>query len=97
MALTARTQPLADAVQALPQQEKQDLVRHLNSQTFPSGDRYKTQIWLLLLGGLFLIAISAVVAAVILDVKGKDGTAVVALASAVVAGVIGLFATPPTA
>jgi len=51
---------------------------------------------MLLLAGLFIIAIGAIIATVILDVKDKDGTAVIALASAVVAGVIGLFANPPT-
>ena len=76
--------------------EQQEVARSLNLETYPKGDKYKAQIWLLLLGGLFFIALAAIVAAVILDVKDKDGTAVVAIASAVVAGVLGLFASPPT-
>lgn len=49
-----------------------------------------------LLIGLFTTALVAVIAGVILATQDKDATAVVALASAVVAGVIGLFSNPPT-
>ena len=67
-----------------------------NPELFPSGDRYKTQLWLTLLGGLFLLALVAIICAVVLATEDKDATALVALASAVVAGVIGLFSNPPT-
>ena len=95
-ALSPHSQSLVDAFQQVPESEKKDVVTQLNAQIFPTGDKYRTQIWMLLLAGLFIIAIGAIIATVILDVKDKDGTAVIALASAVVAGVIGLFANPPT-
>lgn len=93
---TAATHQMVAAFQQLTPPEQQAVAEQLDPELFPKDDKSKTQIWMLLLGGLFVIAIAAIVASVILDVKGKDDTAVVALASAVVAGVIGLFASPPT-
>jgi lipopolysaccharide export LptBFGC system permease protein LptF len=96
VALSPHGQNVVTAFHELPESEKRVLVEELNKDTYPRGDKYRTQIWQLLLGGLFVVALAAIIAAVILNVKNKDGTAVVALASAVVAGVIGLFANPPT-
>ena len=72
-------------------------VQRLNKDLWTTGDAHRTRLWLTLLGGLFAIAIVAIICAVYLAAKGEDATALVALASAVVAGVIGLFANPPTA
>lgn len=71
-------------------------MRFLHDRYFPKQDNYKAQIWLLLLTGLFVLGLAAIVATIVLEVKDKDGTAVLALASAVIAGIIGPFANPPT-
>jgi hypothetical protein len=96
---SAQGQQAVDAMESLPPEEKQAAVREVltaNPGLIPGEDRYKTQLWLALLGGLFLLALVAIICAVVLATKDKDATALVALASAVVAGVIGLFANPPT-
>ena len=88
-----------DATNRLTPEEKRKVVEEVltaNPGLLPSGDKYKVQLWLTLLGGLFLLALTAIICAVILAVEDKDTTALVALASAVVAGVIGLFSNPPT-
>ena len=87
------------AVEALPPAEKEAAIKEVltaNPGLIPSGDKYKTQLWMALLGGLFGVALVAIICAVILAKEDKDVTALVALASAVVAGVIGLFSNPPT-
>lgn len=75
--------------------EKKKVVQQLNAEMFPTGDDNRTLIWVVLLVGLFLIAIISIFVAANLS-KGKDGTAYVAVTSAVVAGVFGLFAKSPT-
>ena len=59
------------------------------------GDDNRTLIWVVLLVGLFLTAIISIFVAANLA-TGKDGTAYVAVTSAVVAGVFGLFAKSRT-
>ena len=83
----------------LPHDEQRKIVEELvtaNPGLIPSGDKYKTQLWLMLLGGLFLLALVAIICSVVLATNDKGTTALISLASAVVAGVIGLFANPPT-
>lgn len=74
--------------------EKKAVVRDLHSELFPDSSRGRTVIWVALLVGLFLIAGISVILAANLDPE-KDSAAYLALASAVVAGVIGLFVKSP--
>jgi hypothetical protein len=67
-----------------------------NRDLFPKDDVNRTKLWMTLLYGLFAVALGAIIATVVLQVMDEDGTAVIALAAAAVAGVIGLFANPPT-
>ena len=97
---TVEGQQIVQAVEALPPDERKAVVKEVltaNPGMITGGDRYRTQLWLTLLGGLFLLALVAIICAVVLATEDKDATALVALASAVVAGVIGLFSNPPTA
>lgn len=92
-------QQAVEAMESLPPEERRAAVREVltaNPGLVPEGDRYKTQLWFALLGGLFLLALVAIICAVVLATRDEDATALVALASAVVAGVIGLFSNPPT-
>ncbi len=98
-ALSNEGQQALYATSSLDHDEKRKVVEEIltaNPGLLPSGDKYKTLLWLALLGGLFLLALVAIICAVILAKDGKGNTALVALASAVVAGVIGLFSNPPT-
>jgi hypothetical protein len=94
--LTPQSQSLIHAVEQLPEEQRKSVVAELDALTFPTDDKFRTQIWITLLVGLFVLGLGALVGGVVLEVKDKDATAVVAIASAVVAGVIGLFANPPT-
>jgi hypothetical protein len=84
------------AVQSLTDEnEKKQVVEQLNSETFPTDNAGRTLIWVILLVGLFVIAGAAIIAAANLG-SDKDPSAYIAVTSAVVAGVIGLFAKSPT-
>ena len=89
----------AAQIEALPDEEKKAAVQKVmaaNESLFPAGDEGRTTIWMTLLIGLFVLGISALIATVILALKGKDFSAVIALGTAIVGGVIGLFAKSPT-
>ena len=99
-ALSETGRQIVNAAAALPPEEQKEVihqVQRLNKDLWTTGDAHRTRLWLTLLGGLFAIAIVAIICGVYLAAKGEDATALVAIASAVVAGVIGLFANPPTA
>ena len=98
-ALSNEGRQALDMTASLPEAEQKQVVAEMvaaNPGLLPSGDKYKTQLWLMLLGGLFLLALVAIVSAVVLATNNKGTTALISLASAVVAGTIGLFANPPT-
>ena len=71
-------------------------VKALNPGLFPSDNSGRTAIWVVLLVGLFALGGGAIYATVVLALSGKDSAAVIALGTAVVGGVIGLFAKSPT-
>lgn len=71
-------------------------VLHANPGMLPTSDKHKAILWVTLLGGLFLIALVAIGCGVLLAMNNEDSTALLAIASAVVAGAIGLFSNPPT-
>ncbi len=73
--LSPQAQNLVQTVEALPPAEQQAAMQFLNDRYFPKQDKYKTQIWLVLLSGLFVLGLAAIVATIILEVKDKDGTA----------------------
>lgn len=77
-------------------QEKKEAVDAVASM-WPTGDRSKTMIWMTVLIGLIVIGLMALMSSAWLLHDGKDATAIVAVASAVVAGVFGLFAKSPAA
>lgn len=97
-ALSANAQNAVAQVQALPPEEQKAVVQQVtaNPDLFPRSDASRTKLWMTLLYGLFAVALGAIIATVVLQVMDEDGTAVVALATAAVAGDIGLFANPPT-
>ena len=83
---------------ALPSEEIKgavDEVKTANPSLFPVDDGKRTIIWMTLLIGLFVLGITAVIGTVYLAVAGKDFAAVIALGTAVVGGVIGLFSKSP--
>ena len=87
------------ATSNLAHDEKKKVVEEImtaNPDLWPTGDKNKTMLWIVLLGGLFLLALTAIISAVVLAMNSKGTTALISLASAVVAGVIGLFSNPPT-
>ena len=98
-ALSTEGQQALYATSNLAQDEKRQVVEEIltaNPDLWPTGDKNKTILWITLLGGLFLLALVAIICAVVLAMDDNDATALVALATAVVAGVIGLFSNPPT-
>jgi len=68
-----------------------------NPDLFPKSDKARLRIWLTLVIGLFVLAITAVIASTVLALNGKDFSAVISLGTAVVGGLVGLFAKSPTA
>ena len=93
---------IVTATQTLPPEEKKEVVDQIvtsNPTLFRSDDWRRNQLWMVLLIGLFALALVAIISTVILKVNdgSNDTTALIAVATAIVAGVIGLFANPPTA
>lgn len=72
-------------------------IKQANPDLFPVSDPARTRIWMTLLIGMFALGIVAVIASTILAMNGKDFSAVIALGSGVVGGLVGLFAKSPTA
>ncbi len=100
MRMSTEASRLVEHAQTLPQNEQRELVLYMgaNLGMFPDNDADKTKLWLALLGGLFTLALAALIGGVVLVMRAESGsgTAVFSIASAVVAGVIGLFSNPPT-
>ena len=97
--LSAEGAAAAAQVEALPDEQKQAVVEKVvtaNENLFPKGDAGRTRIWLTLLIGLFILGLAALIASTALALKDKDFSAVIALGTAIVGGVIGLFAKSPT-
>ncbi len=89
----------AAQIEALPDDQKKAAVEKVltaNEHLFPSGDKFRTEIWMTLLIGLFALGLAALIATVVLALKDKDFSAVIALGTAIVGGIIGLFAKSPT-
>ena len=89
-----------DALASLPDRMKKEAVSDIqaaNPSLFPQGEGKRTMLWMTLFIGLFVVALTAIVCYVILTLKAaqSDTTALIAIVSAVVAGLIGLFANPP--
>lgn len=101
MTMSQRGTELLRATEKLPTEEKRELVARLssvNGEVARRSEHKRTQLWMVLLVGLFVLAFGAIVCTVVLKIYDPqtDTTALIALASAIVAGVIGLFANPPT-
>lgn len=85
-------------VEALPAEEKKAAVEKImtaNEGLFPQKDKNRTMIWMTLLIGLFLLGLAALIGTVYLAHSDKDYAAIIALGTAIVSGVIGLFAKSP--
>jgi hypothetical protein len=95
MATQQAKQQAVTALKALDHDEQREAVRSANPGLIPAGDSARTTIWVTLLIVLGIIAVVALVGSIYLAIKDKDGTAVIAVTSAVVAGALGLFASPP--
>jgi hypothetical protein len=102
MALLSTTgEQIVQATAQLPLAEQKEVINQIltaNKDLWPVNEAEKTRIWMLLLGGLFAVALVAIICTVILETRSStnDTTALIAITSAVVAGVIGLFSNPPT-
>jgi len=93
-ALTTKGADLLKEVQNLPIDEQKALVQEAN-KNLPRGDLPKTLLWVILLLGLFAIAIICVVAGANIATD-KDSAPFFLIATAVVSGTLGLFASSPT-
>ena len=96
--LSEKTLEAIQAVEELPADEKPDALERIaeaNPGWIPTGDAGKTRIWMTLLVGLFIIALTAVVGAVVVATQGKEASALFVLATAIVSGSIGLFSKSP--
>lgn len=97
-ALSSQAKEAVERLSALPEEEIKgavDEVRTANPSLFPADDGKRTIIWMTLLIGLFVLGITAVIGTVYLAMADKDSAAVIALGTAVVGGVIGLFSKSP--
>jgi hypothetical protein len=93
-ALSDKARSAKAQIEALPKDEQQVVVAQLNEALFPSTDKYRLVVWLVLLIDAFAVAIVALILAARLS-DTKDPAAYIAVASAAVAGVLGLFAKSP--
>jgi hypothetical protein len=102
MAMLSTTgEQIVQATTQLPAAEQREVLNQIlaaNKDLRPAADAYNTRIWMLLLGGLFAVALVAIICTVVLEARdsANDTTALIAITSAVIAGVIGLFSNPPT-
>jgi hypothetical protein len=99
--LSATGEQIVQAAAHLPPAEQQEVVNQIvaaNNGHWSVQDAHRTRIWMLLLGGLFAVALVAMICTVVLEARdnANDTTALIAITSAVIAGAIGLFADPPT-
>ncbi|WP_344376071.1 hypothetical protein [Agromyces tropicus] len=80
------------------QKDVVDRIRTANPSLIPTGDTSKTALWLSLIIGVLVVALAAIAAAVILVISGSGELAAAAwpIATAAVAGTVGLFAKSPT-
>lgn len=99
MQLSSEAATAAEAINALPTEDEKKAavaeVRAMNPGIFPDDNKGRTLIWMTLLIGLFVLGGGAIWATVVLALAGKDFAAIIALGTAVVGGVIGLFAKSP--
>lgn len=98
--LSVRSRGVFDAIQGVPDEEKPALLQKVaeaNPGWLPQSDASKTRIWVTLLAGLFVIALTAVVGAVVVALQSKDAASLFVLATAIVSGTIGLFSKSPIA
>lgn len=96
--LTEQGLDAASQIDALPREQKKAAVAQVlaaNPDLFPTGDGDRTRLWLTLLVGLQVLGLAALAATVVLSLEGEDVSAVVALVTAIVGGLIGLFARSP--
>ena len=65
----------------------------------PTSEADRMKLWMTLIIGVLMIALASIVAAVVLILEGKSDLASGAwpIATAAVAGIVGLFAKSPTA
>jgi len=59
-------------------------------------DKSKEHIWITLLIGMFVLALASVGGTIALSLQGEETSALIAVATAVVAGLFGLFVNSPT-
>lgn len=91
---TDQTQVLQQIVPQLSSDQQQAV----RDSMMPTSSRDRTRIWLTLLIGLFIMGGLAILCtfALILNGKTAESAALVAVATAVVTGTVGIFAQSPT-
>lgn len=72
-------------------------IRNANPDLFPQNDHARMILWTVLIVGVLIVALAAVAAGIALSAMGHSDTAAAAwaLATAAIAGVLGLFAKSP--
>jgi hypothetical protein len=99
MPLSPAARDAVNGLNTLTDEDKKEAARVLqvaNPEIFPQNDKDRMVIWLAMVIGMFVLAVAAVVASTILALNKKDFSAVIALGTAVVGGLFGLFAKGPT-
>lgn len=99
MPLSQAARDAVNGVNALTDDDKKEAAQILqvaNPDLFPKSDKDRMVIWLTLVIGMFVLAVAAVIASTVLALNKKDFSAVIALGTAVVGGLFGLFAKGPT-
>ena len=94
------TQQAESTFNTLSENDKQAVVQaavEANPSWIPDDVASKRKIWMALIVGMLVLAAIAIVAAVVLTLSGKEFNSVLLIASAVVAGLLGLFAKSPAA
>lgn len=98
-AMSDQARSVVESVENLSVVDKKAVVegvREANPDLFPSGDGGRTTIWMTLLIGLFILGIGALAATAFLAYYDKEFSGVIALGTAIVGGVVGLFSKSPT-
>jgi uncharacterized membrane protein len=98
MPLSPEAEGASVAIDALPEDEKRVVVTQIleaNPDWIPKGDQAKERLWMILLVGLFAVALVALVCAVVLVLNQADSGGAFVVVGAVVAGAVGLFSKNP--
>lgn len=95
IALSAAAKSVSDSIDQLSPEDRRAVGEAHRRDLFPEDDKSRTQIWVVLLIGLFVLGLAAIIGAIVFAMAGKDFAGVIAVGTAIVGGVIGLFSKSP--